>query len=127
VIYRRLIVLLHVGEGTNNPLGAVATEQGFFIDGLLRWVPRFVQSPEDFLSAISSRIIGRCEVAYFIDVTYEVIVFYFQPKVRVFYSIFEDPSKSTKKYERKLVCGFHASLDKYACIRLLDAFSIVNV
>jgi hypothetical protein len=30
-----------------------------------------------------------------IDVPYEVIVFYFETKVRVFYSIFEDAPKST--------------------------------
>jgi hypothetical protein len=30
-----------------------------------------------------------------IDVPYEVIVFYFETKVRVFYSIFEDAFKST--------------------------------
>jgi hypothetical protein len=51
-----------------------------------------------------------------IDVTYEVIVFYLKTKVRVFYSVFEDPPKSTLKYEKKLVCGLLASLGKYACI-----------
>jgi hypothetical protein len=53
---------------------------------------------------------------WYIDVTYEVIVFYFKTNVRVFYSIFEDPPKSTLKYEEKLVCGLLASLGKYACI-----------
>jgi hypothetical protein len=53
---------------------------------------------------------------YVIDVTYEVIVFYFKTKVRVFYSIFEDPPKSTLKYEKKLVCGLLASPGKYPCI-----------